>query len=528
MIGTSANAGIPALSRARRRLRQLGVLLVVGVVTLSVEHWRGQKALRSWKARMTAQGEFIDAGKLWPRASASNRAFSNELAQATHALPEALHKYAGMLSGVVQDETGQTRRGSQEPRPPLGGQTRGVSDWEDLGAAVRQAQPALRTFHRLMKDPPAGMGCDIVEELEKASFPNYGSVRCGAQALEAATISDLHQGDLAGALDDLEALLGFRRLYAQDPGLVNFMIRVAITGLSVPVCWDALQDPGWTEPQLARLQMACQAATLLPQMPRTLEAERAVRVHQLSWFRAHSYEQWLARYQPIYSGFGTKLPAWDAAPPVRFWRQWVFHPLWAFAWADQEELIYLEHSQSYLTAVRQAGAHQSWAGLEQRLTADQQAYRPPPAAWRFYLELPLVDRFCDTVGSSRITAKPVYPYPDFSRAWRLSFKNLTLHEMVIAALAIKRHELRRGKRPADLESLVPAFLAAVPRDFMDGQPLRYRLNADGSFTLYSVGEDGRDDGGDPLLETAAEGAPPLAFGSGRDLVWPQVSPSAKR
>ena len=28
---------------------------------------------------------------------------------------------------------------------------------------------------------------------------------------------------------------------------------------------------------------------------------------------------------------------------------------------------------------------------------------------------------------------------------------------------------------------------------MDGQPLRYRLNADGSFVLYSVGEDARGD-----------------------------------
>jgi hypothetical protein len=35
---------------------------------------------------------------------------------------------------------------------------------------------------------------------------------------------------------------------------------------------------------------------------------------------------------------------------------------------------------------------------------------------------------------------------------------------------------------------------------MDGEPLRYRPNVDGTFLLYSVGENGVDDGGDPSLE----------------------------
>lgn len=44
---------------------------------------------------------------------------------------------------------------------------------------------------------------------------------------------------------------------------------------------------------------------------------------------------------------------------------------------------------------------------------------------------------------------------------------------------------------------MPEFLAAVPKDGMDGRPLRYRLNADGTCTLWSVGEDLEEHGGDP-------------------------------
>ena len=43
--------------------------------------------------------------------------------------------------------------------------------------------------------------------------------------------------------------------------------------------------------------------------------------------------------------------------------------------------------------------------------------------------------------------------------------------------------------------LTPTFLTDMPRDFMDGQPLRYRRNEDGAFTLYSVGQNCLDDGG---------------------------------
>jgi hypothetical protein len=41
------------------------------------------------------------------------------------------------------------------------------------------------------------------------------------------------------------------------------------------------------------------------------------------------------------------------------------------------------------------------------------------------------------------------------------------------------------------------FVPEVPRDWMNGAPLRYRPNDDGTFTLYSVGMDRKDDGGDP-------------------------------
>jgi hypothetical protein len=62
------------------------------------------------------------------------------------------------------------------------------------------------------------------------------------------------------------------------------------------------------------------------------------------------------------------------------------------------------------------------------------------------------------------------------------------------ALAVERFRLAHGRLPESLGELVPEFLPVVPADPFDGQPLRYRVLSKG-YMVYSVGDDGHDDGG---------------------------------
>ena len=64
-----------------------------------------------------------------------------------------------------------------------------------------------------------------------------------------------------------------------------------------------------------------------------------------------------------------------------------------------------------------------------------------------------------------------------------------------SAYAIERWRLAHGgSLPPSLSTLVPEYLAAVPEDPMDGKPLKFRPLAKG-YVVYSIGEDGTDDGG---------------------------------
>jgi hypothetical protein len=508
-------------ARRRRVVRAILLLLVLAIAGLLTERLRGQWSLKRWKDQMAAKGEKLDVSGLWPAPNAESSTFSNQLAKATDIREGKLRHLAGSISLILANERGEYRRGSQEAQPQMAYWKTSTNTWQELNEAIKQNEPALASLRELMNTPPSTMSRDVVKEWANNSPPNFVSVRIGAQSLQSAAINDLHEGDLTHALENLVALQAFAKLYEDDPGLVNDMIRIAIIGLTVEVCWDALQAYGWTESQLATLQQGCaEPDKLHSQMPKTLEAERVGRIYELRWFRSHSYKAWIERNQPVCESFGYKPPACDTAPTILWWRQCIFHPLWNFAWADQEELDYLRYTQLEISALGDAVQKRAWSSLNQQLITSYKEYHSPAAKWRFYTRSPIVDVLVE-LNPSTNRQSWACSYTDFTKAWYTTMKTLTEHEMLITAIALKRFELQHGKKPSSLDALIPEFLPALPTDFRDGHPLRYRLNSDGTCALYSVGENFIDDGGIGISRSAVAGAQKSPW-SGQDWVWPVV------
>ena len=74
-------------------------------------------------------------------------------------------------------------------------------------------------------------------------------------------------------------------------------------------------------------------------------------------------------------------------------------------------------------------------------------------------------------------------------------KRVAAHvRLLIAELAVRCYQSDQGRAPTYLELLVPKYLQRVPSDPFSGQPLVYRPQGT-NWLLYSVGEDGLDDGG---------------------------------
>jgi hypothetical protein len=105
---------------------------------------------------------------------------------------------------------------------------------------------------------------------------------------------------------------------------------------------------------------------------------------------------------------------------------------------------------------------------------------------------------------------------DMSRMVPVTAHNQAAVNQACVACALERYRLALGQYPEALDALVPRFIEKIPRDLIGGQPLKYRREADGTFLLYSIGWNEKDDGGVPGQGNS--------YNTDGDWVWQKNSP----
>jgi type II secretory pathway pseudopilin PulG len=85
--------------------------------------------------------------------------------------------------------------------------------------------------------------------------------------------------------------------------------------------------------------------------------------------------------------------------------------------------------------------------------------------------------------------------PNFFKALQKATWSQTELNQVVLACALERYRRAEGHYPESLASLSPRLIDRIPNDLIDGEPLKYRHTPNGSFTLYSIGWNEKDDGG---------------------------------
>jgi hypothetical protein len=86
-------------------------------------------------------------------------------------------------------------------------------------------------------------------------------------------------------------------------------------------------------------------------------------------------------------------------------------------------------------------------------------------------------------------------------------------------LALEAHRGKAGDYPATLSKVSPSIGGNLPGDPFTGKPLVYRPRGDG-YLLYSVGVNGKDDGGESRKDVQnPEGSPPTGTDAPDDVAW---------
>ncbi len=93
-------------------------------------------------------------------------------------------------------------------------------------------------------------------------------------------------------------------------------------------------------------------------------------------------------------------------------------------------------------------------------------------------------------------------------------------DMAILACGLERYRMLHGTFPNSLEALKPYLPGDIPHDPMSGEPYRYQLRKDGTYLLYSIGWDLKDDGG---LLVYRKDQPEFLDTEQGDWVWPTAN-----
>ena len=238
------------------------------------------------------------------------------------------------------------------------------------------------------------------------------------------------------------------------------LVGIAITAITLQPIYEGLAQHRWNDAQLAELESALAAKDYLADYERAMRGELVFAIDTLENRRiTREYKTVVTRNdQTEVETISLRL-----VPSAYFYQNEL-----AIARLNEECLRPLVDVTNRLvspTAVRQADA---------AVQAQMKHYSP------YKIEALMM-------------------FPAISKAVTKFAYIQTAVDLARVACALERYHLAHGEYPETLDALTPQFIASLPHDIINGQPLHYRRTDDGNFILYSVGWNEKDDGGQVAL-----------------------------
>lgn len=331
---------------------------------------------------------------------------------------------------------------------------------QDLAKKVREElkglDDALMTARTLIDYPhgrfPITYSADFVSTLVK----HQQDARLIGALLQVDAYAHIQEGQWAAAWQSSKALLNVNRSVGDEPLLISALIRLAMQGLTIQCIERLLAHGAIADDQLHAMQTELAREVDEPLFLRAMRGERAG-THQLMTKLETEDVPIAVAMDGMFSGRRSR--------PAGWWDR--FNDLFA------RKMVYRSHAwlvRFYSDVMDAAG-------------------RPFPEQYEALREIDIVskeffaERDNDFILAS-LLARGVLKVAVEEQ--RLD----TLLHCASTALAAERFRLKFERWPESLDELVQQkFLAAVPMDLFDGDPLRFRRAADG-VVIHSVGRDG--------------------------------------
>ncbi len=501
------------MSWHQRILTSIAAALGVVIVLAWIHHLWLSQSTEAYIAQLKAQGEPMELVQVLPPRVPLNQNSAGTLRRAV-ALFDADNSWlqTNYVYGMQMMAPGRAMVRWQQPEIR---DVYGTNSWDDVAAAISQNEKSFALLQQIIARPDFDFHIQYELGVTGLDFTNLdlaGSKRM-AQRLETAVLCDLHQGDTVAAVKNLRAMLAIVEAMRNERLVISELVRIAMANIALIANWELLQSPNLTDTQLADLQHDWMRLDFIRGNENALEMERVLGGITLRKWRhsnaglQHYFE--LGRKAGELIGRASENESsWEKARTairIFMWRYWWSYPDELRAERGYEVLLatprFAETNHSFQIALQDQETRLRVLGISE-------------------LDNDLSDFF--DPGNIDMHSMLSQSIVTLSGTARRTMAAEVVKDMAVTAIALKRYKLKSGNYPETLGLLVPKLIPSVPIDPVDGQPLGYRRNADGTFLLYSVGENGRDDGGNPALENGVESANDYWLNPhALDWVWPQ-------
>lgn len=497
------------MSQNKRRFWK-GVLiaLVVLFVLAVAEHHRRKWRLEAYKAELLKQGMIFDLAKLVPPVppeEENGATIFNEAMAQLDVVP--LTNF--LTATPLKYETPERARVEWRYR------THNLKEMliarEQLVEVVERNQAVLENIRKAAQRPHMNFQLDFLQlyELELNHLPRLRRA-CGWLMVN--VMIHLQERRVNEAITDMEAVLSLTSSLRDTPLIISKHYAHWTERDAMEITWGILQAEGLREADLSKLQTLWLKSDQGENMTAAVMMEQWMALESIRNARESTvfYDKYLDYLLPgvrkpfshkLFDKFSFQALAIDMDWFIRDTAESITSAAKKFWWryyaSFDEERVICEWTDTTRKTL-QALAHENNA---HQILKDSELWER-----NAYVALPRI-RFLDSSSYGMI-----FFAPDKVIATE------SIRRLAGTAVALKRYQLKHGEWPETLEVMVPEFLTTVPTDPGDGQPLRYRRQSGNEFLLYTLGDNGKDDGGEAVREDGTTVNP--RFQVGNDWVWP--------
>ena len=375
-------------------------------------------------------------------------------------------------------DLGNTNPGAEIPVAP-----RPQTPAQDVLLALSKFEPVIKQLRQDSALPYSRFPIQYDGMPAAILLPHLAAEKRYAQVLQLRAVAELQNGESEKASDDVKLMLCLTDASRTEPFLISQLVRIAILQITFQPVYEGLAEHKWSDAQLAELNSELAKLNFLADYKFSISSEPVFDIANIDFFRHHTQNPQFKRpafyFIAPFFYFVNELSnlASDNDPQMKGFQMLAlsFGPS---GWLDQNELhICGFYVNRYLPIVDEDAETVSPAKVRAADNELNQAIKHQTP------ENVFETLFIPGLGSDAEKFANAQSSVDLARV----------------AVALERYRLVQGAFPESLDALAPQFLEKIPHDIIGGQPLHYRRTDDGSFVLYSVGWNERDDGGTVAL-----------------------------